>query len=218
MEPMQNPWEEIDLADYENHMKLDSVQQLQSMNRMMKGQLSAYPARSVMILGVAGGNGLEHVDPDKFHTVYGVDINGAYLKAVQERYPALAGRLECIQADLTRQTDRLPRAELLIANLLIEYIGYGCFQNAVRQVEPEYVSCAIQINLEGNWVSDSPYIHVFDGLDRVHHQMEEDALCRAMAEIGYTRLARLEMPLPNGKKLIQADFKKAASPGKEPVL
>ena len=31
---MENPWKEISLADYENHMKLDSVMQLQVMNEM----------------------------------------------------------------------------------------------------------------------------------------------------------------------------------------
>lgn len=41
---MTNPWEEISLSDYENHMSLDSVQQLQVMNRMMKEQFDAYPA------------------------------------------------------------------------------------------------------------------------------------------------------------------------------
>ena len=39
---MNNPWEEIPLVDYENHMKLDSVMQLQAMNEMMKGQLDTY--------------------------------------------------------------------------------------------------------------------------------------------------------------------------------
>ena len=32
---MKNPWEEIPLADYESHMKLASVMQLQAMNEMM---------------------------------------------------------------------------------------------------------------------------------------------------------------------------------------
>ena len=36
---MKNPWETIKLDDYENHMKLASVSQLQAMNQMMKGQL-----------------------------------------------------------------------------------------------------------------------------------------------------------------------------------
>lgn len=55
---MKNPWEEIPLTDYENHMKLASVMQLQAMNEMMKGQFAAYPVSSVMIFGIAGGNAL----------------------------------------------------------------------------------------------------------------------------------------------------------------
>lgn len=72
---MVHPWKEIPLSDYENHMKLDSVMQLQNMNQMMKGQLNAYPVSSVMILGIAGGNGLEHIDRNKFQKIYGIDIN-----------------------------------------------------------------------------------------------------------------------------------------------
>lgn len=33
---MKNPWEEILLTDYENHMKLESVMQLQAMNVFKK--------------------------------------------------------------------------------------------------------------------------------------------------------------------------------------
>lgn len=39
---MKNPWEEIALNDYESHMKLDQVMQLQTMNRMMKEQFYQY--------------------------------------------------------------------------------------------------------------------------------------------------------------------------------
>ncbi len=31
-----NTWEEIPLSDYENHMRLKSVQQLHTMNKMMR--------------------------------------------------------------------------------------------------------------------------------------------------------------------------------------
>ena len=51
---MNNPWKDINLSDYENHMALDSVQQLQAMNQMMKGQLNQYDIKSAMILGIAG--------------------------------------------------------------------------------------------------------------------------------------------------------------------
>ena len=82
---MENPWEKIALSDYENHMRLDSVCQLQAMNAMMKDQLSRHPAETVMLLGIAGGNGLEHIDPRKVQTLYGVDINQKYLTACAER-------------------------------------------------------------------------------------------------------------------------------------
>ena len=174
---MKNPWEDISLADYENHMKLDSVMQLQAMNEMMKSQFNTYSISSIIIFGIAG-------------------------------YPHLDGVLECLCINLIDEADKLPKADMVIANLLIEYIGYECFQNAVRQVNPKYVSCIIQINMEDNWVSDSPYLHVFDGLERIHHQMEEQTLEKIMQEIDYHAIRTLEHLLPNGKKLVQIDFKK----------
>lgn len=205
---MKNPWEEIPLTDYENHMKLESVMQLQAMNAMMKSQIDTYPISSVVIFGIAGGNGLEHIQKDRFEKVYGIDINSSYLQEVIKRYPELDGLLECLCINLINETDKLPKADMVIANLLIEYIGYECFQKAVKQVNPKYVSCIIQINMENNWVSDSPYLHVFDGLEQVHHQMEEQALEKAMLEIDYHAISTLEHMLPNGKKLVQIDFER----------
>lgn len=204
---MTNPWEEIDLESYEKHMSLDSVKQLQTMNLIMKEQFDSCPADTAMILGIAGGNGLEHVRTDKYRKVYGIDINKQYLQAAAERYKELAGVLECMQIDLINEYDRLPKTGLLIANLLIEYIGYQAFRKVILQAEPEYVSCVIQINTDDkNWVSDSPYLHAFDRLDEVHHQMEEQALETAMEEIGYRKTRTESYELPNGKALVRMDF------------
>lgn len=205
---MKNPWEEINLSDYENHMKLDSVMQLQAMNEMMKKQFNQYPIKTVMVLGIAGGNGLEHIDSNKFQKVYGVDINCGYLKECTERYKNLRDILECLCVDLTSEDIVLPNAEMVIANLLIEYIGYECFQNAIKKIKPTYVSCIIQINTDDSFVSDSPYLHVFDSLDKVHHQMQEDELTATMNEIDYCLTEKSEKLLPNGKKLVQLDFKR----------
>lgn len=63
---MKNPWEEIPLSDYENHMKLDSVRQLQTMDETMQAQFDAYPVSCIIILGIVGGNALEHIRNDHF--------------------------------------------------------------------------------------------------------------------------------------------------------
>ena len=204
---MSNPWEEISLDDYENHMSLDSVKQLQTMNSIMKEQFEAYPVSTAMVLGVAGGNGLEHVSRDKYRTVYGVDINEDYIRAVSERYADLSDVLKCLKLDLIHNADQLPEAQLLIANLLIEYIGYDIFQKVICKVNPEYVSCVIQINTDDKqWVSDSPYLHAFDRLDEVHYQMDEKALSLKLQEIGYKDILQTRTALPNGKALLRMDF------------
>ena len=194
---MNNPWKDISLSDYERHMALDSVQQLQAMNQMMKGQLNQYYIQSAMILGVAGGNGLEHVDIEKLNKVYGVDINQEYLTITKKRYENISDTLECLCVDLISEAEKLPQVDMLIANLLIEYIGYECFKKVVTVTKPIYVSCIIQINVDDSFVSDSPYLHAFDGLETVHHQMAEQELQNSMNEIDYQLIQMLEHQLPN---------------------
>lgn len=205
---MRNPWQDIPLGDYEGHMRLGHIYQLQALNALMEGQLRAFDARTVMILGVAGGNGLEHIRPGDFQRVWGVDVNEDYLDVCRSRFPALSGVLELVQADLLAEGTVLPHAELLIADLLVEYIGYDCFARRVEQAAPRFVSCVIQINTDDSFVSDSPYLHAFDGLDAVHHQMEEEALTACLTGVGYTCTGRQDFPLPNGKKLLRLDFSK----------
>ena len=202
------PWKDISLSDYENHMAMDSVQQLQAMNQMMKGQLNQYDVQSALILGIAGGNGLEHVDTEKLNKVYGVDINQEYLTITQKRYENLSDTLDCLCIDLASEAEKLPQADMLIANLLIEYIGYECFKKVVTVTKPVYVSCIIQVNVDDSFVSESPYLHAFDGLVTVHHQMAKQELQNSMNEIDYHLIQVLESRLPNGKKLVQFDFYK----------
>ena len=210
---MQNPWEKIPLKDYEAHMSLESVRQLQAMHEIMRDQLNVYPAESLMILGVAGGNGVDYVrekaGEGNLKKVYGVDVNPSYLETVRQRYADLKGILECIRVNLRKEPGRLPQAEFVIANLLIEYVGCACFQDVIRKVRPIYVSCVIQIiavKTGETWVSDSPYLHVFDDLESVHHQMEEQMVKESMRQIGYLAKGSWEYPLPNGKKLERMDF------------
>ena len=203
---MENPWKTIPLGDYEGHMRLSSVRQLQTLNTLMRGQLARFPVESVMILGVAGGNGLEHADKEKYRKIYGVDVNADYLAEARRRFPELDGVLECVCLDLRTEADRLPRAELVIADLLVEYIGCETFRNVIRHVTPRYVSCVIQKNESAAWVSDSPYLHAFDGLESVHTEIDAQTLTDSLHEIGFRLIDTQTVPLPNGKALQRLDF------------
>lgn len=203
---MEHPWETIALQDYESHMSLADIGQLQAMNEMMREQCFSCSAETLMILGIAGGNGLAHIRPGSFSRIYGVDINPDYLAACRSRYPELSDTLSLICADLTAPNLQLPRADLLVANLLVEYIGYRHFQRAVIQTAAQYVSCGIQINTDESFVSASPYLHSFDRLAEIHHPTEEAGLTAAMAEIGFLPVLRKAVPLPNGKQLLRLDY------------
>lgn len=118
-----NPWKSIDLIYYEHHMKQDTVKQLQALNLIMQNQIYKYNVKVLCILGVAGGNGLEHIQPDKIDKVYGIDINCDYIRECEIRYGFLNNTLELINADLLDiENTILPEVDLIIANLLIEYI------------------------------------------------------------------------------------------------
>ncbi|MBR6331898.1 MAG: hypothetical protein IKR78_02065 [Dehalococcoidales bacterium] len=190
-------------------MSLDSVRQLQALDSIMKMQFDAYPVSTAIVLGVAGGNGLDHISREKYQTVYGVDINEDYLSVVREHFVGLSGILECLRIDLTTESEKLPHAELVIADLLIEYIGYDAFCKTIKIVDPSHVSCVIQYDADKtDWVSESPYLHSFDRLNEIHHQIEVSTLSKAMEKIGYFKILRKDDKLPNGKILIRLDFVK----------
>lgn len=202
---MIDPWNDIPLEIYESHMSLDNVGQLQALCGIMKEQFEVTCADTVMILGAAGGNGLENIPPERFEKVYCVDINQSYLDRIPERYPQLEDVTELICTDLRISADTLPGAGLLIADLIIEYIGYDCFESVVKAVHPEYVSCAVQADTGEGFVSESPYLHHFDGLESIHCSIDSAKIEKLLSSLGYRCVKNKVYPLPNGKSLVRVD-------------
>ena len=101
LDTMSDPWLSIPLADYEGHMGADNVQQLSALSGLFKRALDVCLPDSVAILGIAGGNGLEHANPATIKRIVGFDINPGYLDEVRRRFvthPNL--ELHCV--DLSR--------------------------------------------------------------------------------------------------------------------
>jgi len=203
---MSNAWEEVSLEDYENHMKSSAVQQLQALNEIMKSQIYQYDISTVLILGIAGGNGLEHIDTSRIKFVYGIDVNQNYLEVCKEKYRNLKDNLVLKKLDLSSISNDLPVADIIIANLFIEYIGIDMFLKQLSKAFPQYVSCVIQKNPNIDFISDSPYVKAFDGISTLHRDIEKDSLVRAMSKIGFSLILSQEHVLPNMKEFIRLDF------------
>ena len=201
-----NPWELVELSDYEEHMQLPDVAQLRTLSGIMKKQLKKYPVKTAAVLGVAGGNGLEHVDTSQITRVYGIDINEKYLAVCKKRFPHLGDCLCTMKLDLCDDACALPTAGLYIANLFIEYICSDTFIRHIGKTAPRHLSCVIQKNGDAPFISHSPYQDSLIKLSDIHSDIDASALTAGLSGAGYRLVLTEEYPLPNGKSLIRLDY------------
>ncbi|HLK69287.1 MAG TPA: hypothetical protein VKU19_37905 [Bryobacteraceae bacterium] len=116
---------------------MSDVLQLEALSQLFQEALDQCRPRSVAVLGVAGGNGLERIDPAVTTRVVGLDVNLSYLNAVKRRFGQLPG-LELHEVDLTADLPQMPRVELVHAALIFEHAGVGrALENALSLVEKD---------------------------------------------------------------------------------
>ena len=208
-EAPDHPWRGIDLDVYESHMSDPRVGQLRQLHAITADQLTAYPSRSIGVLGVAGGNGLDLVDPATTAAVYGWDINPDYLTACDERFRRTLGdRLHLIETKIDRSLT-IACVGLLVANLIVEYVGVEEFSAfaAANARSIGVLTCVIQRNDAAGFVSSTDHTSSFDALASVASDITPEALEAAMTRAGFSAVHRREYGLPNGKTLIRQDFR-----------
>ena len=197
-----NPWADIALKDYESHMSSDNVFQLQTLNQIMAEQ-SLCRKNAIAILGVAGGNGLEHFR--EADVIYAIDINEEYLMQCRMRFSYFGDKLKLICQDLNYAN--LPKCQLLICNLIIEYIGIEMFVSLLKRTDFEVVSCVIQKNKDNHFVSISQSANKLDSLSDYHKDIDEKGLVNS---VGLPVVLKKIYKLPNGKEFIRLDFAKSS--------
>lgn len=215
----KNPWNYIKPQDYNAHMSCPNVAQSQMLNKITKEQFELLPEKtrqssSVAVLGIAAGNGLEHVDSCGIASVIGIDISYAFLDECHARFSDLESnaKLKLFHLDLKEETDKsveiLSNCDLIIANLIIEHIHLSNFIKIVAGLPKnnQIVSCTIQVNSDGTQVSKSGYEKAFDNILCQHEEVNEDSILSAMTDNGFALFGRDMYDLPNGKQFVRMDF------------
>ena len=207
---MKNPWEKIDLEVYEKHMSHDNVYQLQKLNEIMKEQFQDNKHENVGVLGVAGGNGLNNIDISNVRKVFAIDVNREYLNVCRERYDYMGEILETICRDINDKEFSFPKTDLIVCNLIIEYIGEEQFVAIVERNKEniKLISCVIQDNEKNSFVSDSEYSSHFTPIASINHDINDNKLKNLFAKIGFNCVKTKNYNLPNNKSFIRMDFKK----------
>lgn len=195
-----NPWTSIPLDDYESHMQSESVRQLEPLSSLFGSVLRRCAPASVAILGIAGGNGLEHIDRAVTKRVVGVDINSGYLENVQRRYADLSG-LELHCTDLSAEPLQIPPVQLVHAALIFEHAGIDrCLANAAALVAPVgYLSVVLQLpSAAEEAVTPTGYASIRRLKD--HFTLIDPTILRQqLAKFGLRQLEESRSALPGGK-------------------
>lgn len=197
---MANPWLGVLLSEYEQHMKSPEVGQLNALSELFAEAMRRCRPSSVAILGIAGGNGLEHIDTTITTRVVGLDINPQYIKAVSERYLHLPG-LELCCVDLSRQQIESEPVQLVHAALIFEHAGDSlCLENALSLVNPGgNLSVVLQLPGEIGQVAIASHFSSIEHLKSCFSLISPTWLCESLAERKFQFRYQTTRTLPAGK-------------------
>lgn len=199
---MSNPWLDIPLADYEGHMSAEEVGQLAVLAELFKCALGHCRPKSVAVLGIAGGNGLEQIDQSVTNRIVGVDINEYYLDAVQQRFGELDG-LELHRRDLTQPACSIAPVAMVHAALIFEHVGLGAaLENALALVMPGgNLSIVLQLpSVAQQGVASTRYISM-QTLKSDFTLIDKDELQRLLRLKGFQLIKQEHRSLPAAKAL-----------------
>jgi methyltransferase family protein len=197
---VSNPWLTVPLIDYERHMASPEVGQLRFLSDLFAESLASFHPRSVAVLGIAGGNGLERIDPRVTRRVVGFDVNPDYLDAIRERYPRLPSlELHCL--DLADEPVHVAPVELVHAALVFEHAGTErCLKSALALVAPGGgFSAVLQLAGDpGQDVAATP----FESVQRLRDHfslVDPEWFQRAVERRGFSLLRQVRCLLPANK-------------------
>lgn len=204
---VSRPWLSIPLDDYEGHMNDPDVGHLPVLANLFQRVIDDGRPHSVAI---AGGNGLEAIDPSVPKRIAGIDINHEYLETVQQRFGDLPG-LELHRCDLTMQAAELAPAALVHAALLFEHTGLGTALNNVVSLIEAGGRLSVILQLPGTQAHDVA-ITKYTSLQSVKQNfalIEVAKFRLEMASRGFEIVDEDERLLPGGKAFWLGVFARA---------
>jgi SAM-dependent methyltransferase len=206
---MKNPWLDIPLSDYEGHMALPDVAQAQLLAEILAGQLRSLQPDSLAVLGCAGGNCFERIDPDVTSRVVGVDLNGLYLQEARNRFGKSFRALELVEGDIQNDTIAFDPVDLIYAALILEYVNVDAtFSQLRRLLNPGgTLVTVIQLsNADIPAVTPSPYSSL-QALESIMRFIAPEFLPEVAGRNGLTQTSSSTRQAPGGKRFQVQTFR-----------
>lgn len=208
---MRHPWLEIPITDYEAHMALPSVGQARLLGTVLERTVARFRPRSLAVLGVAGGNGLELIDRSIVRRVVALDFNSEYLALCTRRFAASFPEFESVLHDLSQGPPAVKPVECIFAGLVLEYLCVDQFCDYLASLLTTGGSFAALLQLPSATlpeISASP----FSSLARLESALsfvDPTSLDEALSARGFTRIASERFDLDSGKSFHYASYQVA---------
>ena len=172
------------------------------LNQLTKKYLDIVKPKSVLFLGIAGGNGLEHVDNNITYSVIGIDINQQYLEHTRTRYCRGIRNLKLINLDISESSDSICKSELIWAALILEYTGVEKALEFSRNNITYGGSLIVTIQSNNGVQSISlTGVESVNIISSVFQLVNPDSFLVNAKELGFVLIDCEENFLPNGKSM-----------------
>lgn len=199
---MMNPWLKIPLTDYEGHMSLPSIAQAEMLAEELRLTLLKAQPESLAVIGCAGGNGFEHIDPLVTKRIVSIDINSGYIDMLKIRFSDKLPGLETYALDIQSREIPIPPVDLVFAALIFEYVDLeACFRNLCSLCQPRgHLISVIQLPSQGlPAVSQSPFSSL-GALSSLMRFVSPEEIEGHATKVGFTSFSSRVIKLASGKE------------------
>jgi hypothetical protein len=209
----RNPWLDIPLVDYEGHMASPAIGQAPLLADIFAEALGAWSPESVAVLGCAGGNGFERIEPETTWRLVGIDLNPDYLEQARARFQGRVAGLELHAGDLQTTDFGFAPVDLVYAALVFEYVDAAATLPRIRNMlRPDGLLVTV-VQLAGEGVPEigpSPYPSL-ESLASIMHLVPPEALRSAADRHGFRQIG--ERTVQAGGKRFQVQTFRRHGPG-----
>jgi hypothetical protein len=162
------------------------------------------------VLGAAGGNGLERVDPAIVHRVVALDFNPEFLAACSDRHAASFCEFEAISHDLSRGAPSMEPVECVYAGLVLEYLVPELFCATLPSLLTDggiFAALLQRPSLDLAEVSPSPFQSLAK-LQSVFSFVSPERMREALVMHGFSLIEDEPIDLASGKSFYYAAYRK----------
>jgi hypothetical protein len=189
-------------------MSMPSIGQAQMLADQFARLLDRLQPATVAVLGCAGGNGLDRIDPQQVRRVVGVDINAQYIHETRARHAGRFSSLELVCDDVQSEVLQFEPVDLIYAALMFEYVDVSAtVATAERNCRDGGVLGTVLQLPSSSVVSPSPYASL--GRLSTMIRLVAPSELRRIAELaGFLAVTQEIIELSSGKAFCVQTFRR----------